>query len=98
MTVLFSVRSDPVAILEIESKIFNGLALQLLDDAWIDCRGRARLDADGGRQRLRISGVILERGERTGTEARCRIGAKQVRATIDHADGLTTMSGGLHAR
>src|SRR5205823_7638026 len=98
MAVLFSVGSIAIAIFEIESEVFHGFALKLLDDAGVDHRRGGSPDSHGCSESVRVSAILLQHTKRRRAETRRRVRPEQMRAAIDCVDGLSTMGQRLHAR
>ena len=93
--VFLRVRSVPVAIFEIDAKVFDRLVAELAYDARSNRLGErgAFVRSDIELQRVgegpRVRRVLLERGEREIAEPAGRVRAKQLRTAVDRVNGLT---------
>ena len=79
-------------VFEIDPVVFDGFALQLLDDARVDGRSRRRVEPEGGAQRGRIRRVLVECPQGEAAQLAGEIGLEQVRAPVDRVHWLTWMT------
>src|SRR5258708_23657432 len=82
MTIFFVVGSIPVTVLEVDTKVFDRLALQLLDHPRVDDFG-PRSQIDGPPEGRCVWREFIKRAERQRAEAPGGVGLEELSAPIN---------------
>ncbi len=86
--VLLGVRAGAVTVLEVDTQVLDGLAIQLCSHAVVDRARQLLGDAEDGGERGGVRGVFIEGGERLVAPGAQRAGLEDVTGHIDGVHGL----------
>lgn len=88
MRVLLGVAAAAVAVLEVDTQILDGLALQLGPYAVVNRGGEFVGEAEDGGEGRGVRGVLVERGKRLVAPGADAVGGEGVAGYVDGVDGL----------
>jgi hypothetical protein len=91
VAVLFGIGPIAVAVFEIQTKILDRLAPQLIAGAFVDAVGQRGGHSHGSCEGRGIRRVVVERTDGGRPEPRRGIGLEEVRAAVDGVNRLTAV-------